>query len=145
MEPRLTLPAPARPARILIVEDEFLIAMTAETELSAAGFVVVGKAATHDRALELARSLRPDLVVMDVRLGPGRDGIEAAITLRAELDLPAVIASGSFDDENRKRAVPAAPLAWLPKPYSGEDLVATVTRALASLCAVRQAQSLDCP
>lgn len=120
-------------ARILIVEDEFLIAMTAEAELVAAGFDVVGKAANYDKAITLAHSTRPDLVLMDVRLGLGRDGIEAAITLRNELDLPSIIATGSMDDENRRRAAPAAPLAWLPKPYSADDLVATVTAALAKL------------
>lgn len=121
------------PARILIVEDEFLIALTAEAELVAAGFIVVGKAATYDKAVELARSTRPDLALMDVRLGPGRDGIDAAIVLRREMNLPAIIATGSMDDENRRRAAPAIPLAWLPKPYSGEELVAAVTRACEAL------------
>lgn len=121
------------PARIMIVEDEFLIALTAETELEAAGFTVVGKAATHDKALDLARSTGPDLVLMDVRLGPGPDGIEAALYLRRELNIPSIIATGSMDEENRRRAAPAAPLAWLPKPYTGDDLIATVQRALASL------------
>lgn len=121
------------PARILIVEDEFLIALTAEAELVEAGFIVVGKAASYEKALELARSTRPDIALMDVRLGAGRDGIEAAIALRSELDLPAIIATGSMDDENRRRAAPAVPLAWLPKPYTGEELVGTVTRALDTL------------
>ncbi|WP_159082441.1 response regulator [Paragemmobacter aquarius] len=121
------------PARILIVEDEFLIALTTEAELVDAGFIVVGKAANYEKALEIARTTRPDLALMDVRLGAGRDGIEAAIALRAELDLPAIIATGSMDDENRRRAIPAAPLAWLPKPYTGEELVVTVTQALDAL------------
>lgn len=124
------------PARILIVEDEFLIALTAEAELVEAGFIVVGKAANYEKALELARSARPDIVLMDVRLGAGRDGIDAAITLRNELDLPAIIATGSMDDDNRRRAAPAHPLAWLPKPYTGEELIGTVTRALDALNSV---------
>lgn len=118
------------PARILIVEDEFLIALTAETELAAAGYEVVGKAATYAKAIEIAAKTRPDLVVMDIRLGPGRDGIEAAITLRQEFDLPCIIATGSMDAENRRRAEPAAPLAWLPKPYTPDDLLNTVRQAL---------------
>lgn len=127
------MPDPALPVRVMIVEDEFLIALTAEAELVAAGFVVVGKAASYDKAIDLARATRPDLVLMDVRLGPGRDGIEAALTLRSELGIPSIIATGSMDDENRRRAIPAAPLDWLPKPYSGQDLVETVARALANL------------
>ena len=120
-------------ARIMIVEDEFLIALTAEAELTAAGFIVTGKAATYDKAVDLARSTRPDLALMDVRLGSGRDGIDAALALRHELGLPSIIATGSMDDENLRRAEPAAPLAWLPKPYTSEDLVATVRNALLDL------------
>lgn len=126
-------PAPHSPARILIVEDEFLIAMVAEAELVAAGFDVVGKAATYTKAIEEAQSTRPDLVLMDVRLGAGRDGIDAAITLRQEFDLPAIIATGSMDEDNRRRAAAAAPLAWLPKPYTAEELIATVNIALRAM------------
>lgn len=129
-----SIPAePARSARILIVEDEFLIALTTEAELVSAGHVVVGKAASFDKAMDIARSTAPDLVVMDVRLGAGRDGIEAALAMRQELDLPSVIATGSIDDENRRRAGPARPLAWLAKPYTGDDLLATVAAALAQI------------
>lgn len=120
-------------ARIMIVEDELLIALTAEAELTAAGFIVTGKAASYDKAVDLARSTRPDLALMDVRLGSGRDGIDAALALRQELGLPSIIATGSMDDENRRRAEPAAPLAWLPKPYTPEDLVATIRNALLDL------------
>ncbi len=125
-------PAP-KPARILIVEDEFLIALAAEAELVAAGFEVVGKAASYTKAIEAAQDTRPDLVLMDVRIGAGRDGIDAAITLRQEFGLPAIIATGSMDEDNRRRAAAAAPLAWLPKPYTGDELVATVNMALHAL------------
>lgn len=138
MERSLTLHDPTLPARILIVEDEFLIALTAEAELVAAGFTVVGKAASYDKAIDLARSFKPDLVVMDVRLGAGRDGIEAALTLRQELGLRSIIATGSMDDENRRRAAPAAPLAWLAKPYMSDELVATVTKAVTTLRAAAE-------
>ena len=129
----MSFPHTSLPGRVLIVEDEFLIALTAEAELLSAGFVVVGKAASYDKAVALARSTTPDLVLMDVRLGAGRDGIDAALTLREELGLRSIIATGSMDDENRRRAAPAEPLAWLPKPYTGEDLVATVAAALRRL------------
>lgn len=133
MERSLTLQDATFPARILIVEDEFLIALTAEAELVAAGFTVVGKAASDEKALDLARTGKPDLVLMDVRLGAGRDGIEAALTLRHEMGLRSIIATGSMDDENRRRAAPAAPLAWLAKPYMGDELIATVNTAVTSL------------
>lgn len=121
------------PARILIVEDEFLIALAAEAELIEAGFIVVGKAANHVKAIELAQVTRPDLALMDVRLGAGKDGIEAALVLRQEFGIPSIIATGSMDDENRNRAASAAPLAWLPKPYSGQELVDTVLAAMGKI------------
>lgn len=121
----------APPARILIVEDEFLIALAAESDLEAAGMTVVGKAANSEKALELARRTRPDLVLMDVRLGAGRDGIDTAILLRRELGIGTIFATGSIDAENLRRALPAAPLGWIAKPYTSEDLTSAVRTALA--------------
>ena len=66
------------PTRILVVEDDFLIAMQTETALSDAGFEVVGTAATAEEAISLAREKHPALAVMDIRLAGERDGIDAA-------------------------------------------------------------------
>src|SRR6516225_3986684 len=69
------------PARILVVEDDFLVATEIEIALSDAGFDVAGVAASADEAVELADSQKPALVVMDVRLGGERDGIHAAVEI----------------------------------------------------------------
>src|SRR5262249_48848611 len=69
------------PARILVVEDNFLIALQAETALAEAGFHVIGVAASAEEATELAAAHQPDLVVMDIRLSGTRDGIDVAIEL----------------------------------------------------------------
>ena len=71
------------PARILIVEDEFLIAMESESILMDAGHEVVGVAADEQQALSLAEQARPDLVLMDIRLARAGDGIEVAKAIRA--------------------------------------------------------------
>lgn len=117
-------------ARILIVEDEFLIAMVAEDELTESGHDVVGIATTYENALRLAQDFRPDLAVLDVRLASLRDGIDVAIDLRQRFDIPAILATGSHDEEYLRRATPARPLGWLTKPYTPEALLAAVGKAL---------------
>jgi DNA-binding NarL/FixJ family response regulator len=74
------------PTRILVVEDDFLIALQTEAALTEAGFSVVGIAATAEEAIALAREQRPFLAVMDIRLAGERDGIDAAGELFRELD-----------------------------------------------------------
>ncbi|MES2969743.1 MAG: response regulator [Pseudomonadota bacterium] len=116
--------------RILIVEDEFLISMTAEDELRDAGFDVVGVASTYEEAVRLAEEQRPDLVLMDIRLGSKRDGIDAAIEIRARFDLPSLLTTGNHDADSARRAGPADPVGWLHKPYSLPGLVEAVRHAL---------------
>lgn len=119
--------------RIMIVEDEMLIALVAEDDLRGAGHDVVGIASGYAQAVELAEAEHPDLVVMDVRLASDRDGIDTATTLRHRLDIPSILASGSMDSRNVARAVSASPLEWLLKPYTTAQLLAAVARAARTL------------
>jgi two-component system, response regulator PdtaR len=112
--------------RILIVEDEFLIAWTAEEALVSEGFEVVGVAATFEEAIGLAERERPDLVLMDIRLASARDGVEAAIEIRRRFGLASLFTSANQDPENVARAQAAEPAGWLPKPYAIESLVEAV-------------------
>jgi two-component system, response regulator PdtaR len=121
------------PARILVVEDDFLVATEIEIALSNAGFDVAGVAASADAAVELAQSQRPALVVMDVRLGGERDGIHAATEIFRKLGIRCIFATALCDQESLERARPAMPLGWLAKPYSMVSLVNAVRRALKEL------------
>jgi DNA-binding NarL/FixJ family response regulator len=121
-------PETTLPKRILIVEDEFLIALTAEEALLAEGFEVVGVAATFEQAIEIADRERPDLELMDIRLASARDGVEAAIELRRRFGLAWLFTSANHDPENVARAQAAEPAGWLPKPYAIESLVAAVRK-----------------
>lgn len=114
------------PKRILIVEDEFLIALTAEEALLAEGFDVVGVAATFEQAMDIAEREHPDLVLMDIRLASARDGVDAAIEIRRRFGLASLFTSANQDPENVARAQAAEPAGWLPKPYAIESLVAAV-------------------
>lgn len=119
--------------RILIVEDDLLIATEMEAALVAAGLRVVGLAASGEEALELAEDEPPTLAVVDIRLAGKRDGVDTALDLFRSHGIRCIFASAHSDHEARKRAEPAAPLGWLQKPYTMASLTATVRRALDSL------------
>ena len=124
---------PARPGRILVVEDDFLVALQMESALTEAGFEVAGVASTGEDANELALSERPRLVVMDIRLAGDRDGIDTALQLFAEHGIRCIFATAHHDEHSRRRAAPAGPLGWLHKPYTMASLVGMVRGALNEL------------
>jgi two-component system, response regulator PdtaR len=115
---------------ILIVEDDFLIAMQAESALLDAGFCVIGIAAAADEALALARERRPVIAIVDIRVAGPRDGVDAAGDLFRELGVRSVFATAHDDQQTRARAEPYAPLGWLTKPYSMASLINLVREAL---------------
>jgi len=116
--------------RVLIVEDDFVIAMDMEGALAEAGFDVLDVAGNADDAVELAGSLRPDIVVMDVRLPGERNGVDAALELFTRFGLRCIFASGHANETDRQRAEAARPHTWLSKPFAMRDLVQSVRRAL---------------
>lgn len=116
--------------RILIVEDDLLIASQMEEALTEAGFQIAGTASTGQEALQLARSQCPTLVVMDIRLAGDRDGIETALELFRSHGIRCIFASAYSDQEARRRAAPADPLGWLQKPYTMASLTANVRAAV---------------
>jgi two-component system, response regulator PdtaR len=124
-------PHPEQGLRILIVEDEWFIAVESEAILRAAGFHVVGIAVSADEAVALAAAERPDLVLMDIRLKGERDGIDAAREMRERFDIPSLFATAHSDPAMRQKAEAAAPAGWISKPFSDQQLVRAVLAALA--------------
>jgi DNA-binding NarL/FixJ family response regulator len=122
-----------RPERILVVEDDFLVATQIESALIDAGLEVAGVAATGEDAIELALSEKPRLVVMDIRLAGDRDGIDTALHLFAEHGIRCIFATAHHDEQSRRRAAPARALGWLHKPYTMTSLVGMVRTALDEL------------
>jgi DNA-binding NarL/FixJ family response regulator len=122
----------ARP-RILIVEDNYLISAEMEIALSDAGCSVVGVAASADEAVRLALAAIPDLVVMDIRLQDGGDGVDVALQIFAAKGIRSLFASAYHDPDTRQRAAAAAPLGWLAKPYAMSALVEAVRAAMRAL------------
>ena len=106
----------ARSLRILIVEDEVLIALDLRTLVEESGHVVVGIVDFADYAIATATRQRPDVVLMDIALAGSRDGIDAALELRERLDIPSLFVSAHPDLPLRKRAEAAKPVGFLIKP-----------------------------
>ena len=123
---------PSEPVRVLVVEDDFLIATQMEIALTEADFVVT-LAASAEQAIAIAKADRPALAVMDVRLAGKRDGIDAALQLFRDYQIRCIFATAHQDKEVQRRAQPALPLAWLRKPYSMVMLVETIRRGLKEL------------
>ena len=111
--------------RVLIAEDEALIRLDLAEMLAEAGYDVVGQASNGEQAVELARELRPDLVIMDVKM-PRLDGIAAASSIAAERIAPVVMLTAFSQRELVERARDAGAMAYLVKPFSITDLVPAI-------------------
>lgn len=118
--------------RILLVEDDYFVALELEHELSDAGFDVVGIATTAEEAVKIAKSENPDLAIMDVRLDGQRDGVDAAIELFTAAGVRSIFTTAHGDAQTRRRAAEAHPLGWVQKPYSPDAVITLVNSVLAS-------------
>jgi DNA-binding NarL/FixJ family response regulator len=123
----MTQASSAARRRALIVKDEFLIALDLEAGMRVLGFDVCGLAPSASKARSLAMTKQPDVVLMDVNLEGGRDGIEAARWLREVCETAVVFVTSYNDDDTVDRIheqVPGAPV--LPKPVYRERLADAV-------------------
>lgn len=117
-------------ARVLLVEDEGLVAMDLEQTLTRMGYRVVGTADDAADAVARARELSPDLVLMDIRLAGPRDGIDAGRELADRFDLPVVFVTGTADPATLERALGSAQFGYVRKPIDPLVLQATIETAL---------------
>jgi DNA-binding response OmpR family regulator len=119
-----TAGAAGRPLRVLVVEDEELVGLYLELSLRELGHVVVGRVADEgDALLGLARH-RPDVVMTDIDLGSGGDGLVIARLARELFDVPAVVVTGMDDGETYLRAEETGAAAFLRKPFGFSQLTA---------------------
>lgn len=117
-------------ARILIVEDEGIVALDIEKTLQELGFEVTGKAASAAEAMKSAAANRPDLVLMDVRIRGELDGIETAELLRRDYDVPIAFLTAHGDAETIERAKRTSPSGFLLKPFKQAELYSVIEIAL---------------
>ena len=118
---------PAAPARIriLVAEDEALIRLDLAEMLVESGYEVVGQASNGEQAVALARELRPDLVLMDVKM-PVLDGISAAEQIGEDRIAPVVMLTAFSQMELVERARDAGVMAYIIKPFTSADLVPAI-------------------
>lgn len=116
--------------RILVVEDEVIVAMDIAMQLRELGFEPVGHATRGEQAIELAGQLRPDLVLMDVQLASDMDGVTAAQAIRTQFGVPVVFLSAFDSAAAYDRAALTEPAGYITKPFDDYQLRAVVEAAL---------------
>ena len=121
--------AAPNPVRILVAEDEALIRMDLVEMLTELGYEVVGQASDGEMAIRMAEELRPDLVMMDVKM-PVLDGITAAGTITQSRIAPVVMLTAFSQRELVERATQAGVMAYLVKPFSQSDLAPAIEVAV---------------
>ena len=116
--------------RVLIAEDEALLAEELSLRLSRLGLVPLATVDTADDAVKAALSLKPDLILMDIRLKGNKDGVQATEIITSVTSIPTVFLTAHSDPETISRAKEAQPYGYVLKPYNERDLVVTLEMAL---------------
>jgi PAS domain S-box-containing protein len=117
-------------AKILIVEDESIVAFNIQNRLEGLGYVVAAIVSSGEAALQIAAQKHPDLVLMDIKLKGRIDGIEAAAQIRNCFNIPVVYLTAYTDDETLNRAKLTEPYGYILKPFESRDLCTTIEVAL---------------
>jgi len=115
--------------RILIVEDELIIALMIEKMVTSMGHKVIGKVTSGEEAIKKVSDDIPDLILMDIRLDGVLDGIETMQEIRKQADIPVIYITGNTDNLYKKRVEESDYLAFLTKPVTQYELNRTFSVA----------------
>jgi DNA-binding LytR/AlgR family response regulator len=114
------------PTRILIVEDDMIIAANISLQLSKLGYEVTGIETKAAEAIHHALETKPDLILMDIQLRGESTGIEAAHAIQEILDIPIIYLTANEDDATFQKAKDTHPFAFISKPFSNQNLERTI-------------------
>lgn len=117
-------------ARLLIVEDEGIVALNIQRRLEGLGYNIVAKVASGEEAIIAAEETSPNLVLMDIKLEGNIDGIEAAAQIRERFQIPVVYLTAYTNEETLNRAKLTEPYGYILKPFEARDLATTIEVAL---------------
>lgn len=126
--------------RVLVAEDEALIRLDLAEMLREEGYAVVGEAADGEQAVAMAEELRPDLVILDVKM-PKMDGIDAAAKITGDRIAPVVILTAFSQRDLVMRARDAGTMAYLVKPFAKRDLVPAIELAVSRFSELQALES----
>jgi len=126
--------------KLLVVEDESIIAMELAEHLTEMGYDVVGRASSGVEAIAKAKELHPDLILMDIVMPGEKSGIDAAEEIKSELDVPFIFVTAYADEEHVKNAKKVEPFGYIVKPYEDRELRAGIEIALYKKGMERQLQ-----
>ncbi|MBX3065260.1 MAG: response regulator [Anaerolineae bacterium] len=115
---------------VLIAEDESIVALDLDRKLSRLGYRVVGRTARSDDVIREARRLKPDVILMDIRLDGESDGIEAAAAIRAFSNVPIVFVTAYADERTLQRVLKVGPYGYIIKPFDDRELRTAIEVAL---------------
>ncbi len=114
------------PHRIMIVEDEAILALDLSGLLEDAGYEIAGIARDMQAALRLAEKKPVDLATMDIRLAGGTNGVDTALKLWQEHEVRCLFISASLDEETRHQVQPAQPIGFVEKPIREQEIIASL-------------------
>ncbi|MCF6249072.1 MAG: response regulator [Desulfobacula sp.] len=117
-------------SKILIVEDDGVVAMDIENRLKNFGYDVCAKVSYAEKAIEKAEELGPDLVIMDIVLKGDMDGIKAGKIIQSRFGLPVVFVTAHADEQRFERAKVISPFGYILKPFRNRELKITIEMAL---------------
>lgn len=117
-------------AQVMVVEDEGLVALSLEKKLTDLGYSVSAVVASAEEAIQKALEFKPDIILMDIMLRGGTDGITAAYRIREHIDLPIVYLTAYSDTKTIERAKGTEPFGYLIKPFEERELFTTIETAL---------------
>lgn len=115
---------------VLVVEDEFIVSKDIQQSLKKIGYNIVGAASTGEKAIELADSENPDIVLMDIMLKGEMNGVEAADTIKKNNGIPIIFLTAYVDESTLAKAKITEPYGYIIKPFKEIDLHTTIEMAL---------------
>lgn len=116
--------------KILIVEDEAIVSIEIQDKLKELGYPVAGIAFSGEEAIKMAEELKPNLVLMDINLGVGMDGIETAEKIQSRLNIPVIYLTAYTDEETLQKAKVSKPYGYIIKPFNERELHIVIEIAL---------------
>ena len=119
-----------QPKKILIVEDEGVVALSLQAVLNKMGYMVVGIAITGNEAIRMATDLHPDVILMDIHIKGDKDGIQTTEKINEFSDVPVIYLTAYADDETVNRALKTRSHSYLVKPYNPRELYSNIEFAI---------------